>query len=41
MFAPEVDVILANGLVEIAREKVIDLAIPQISVSGGDASGEG
>src|SRR5690349_91356 len=35
MFAPEADVILANRLVDIAREKVIDLTIPKIKAGGG------
>ena len=37
MFAPEADVILANGLVEIPRKNVVDLAIPQIRAGGGVA----
>ncbi len=34
MFAPEPDVVLANGLVEIAGKKMVDLAIPQIWAGG-------
>jgi len=34
MLAPEADVILANGLVEIACEKMVDLSIPQIRMGG-------
>src|ERR1700751_2682706 len=37
MFAPEADVVLANGLVKIACKEVIHLAIPQIGVGGGMA----
>ncbi len=37
MFAPEADVILADGLIEIACIEVIDLAVPQIKAGGGVA----
>src|SRR5437870_5184917 len=37
MFAPEADIILANGLIQIAREDVVDLAVPQKWARGGVA----
>src|SRR5713226_9174235 len=35
MFAPEADVVLGNGLIEIACEEVIDLTVPQKSARRG------
>src|SRR6266404_5359683 len=37
MFAPEADVILTNGLIEITCEEVVDLAVPQKWAGGGMA----
>src|SRR5258708_8137907 len=37
MFAPEADVILADGFIEITCEEVVDLAVPQKWAGGGMA----
>ena len=37
MFAPEADVILANSLIEIACEEVVDLAVSEVRAGRGVA----